>query len=131
MSSIAGETVMTVIQPYEDKLVHITGQYIVFQRYYFPFGSKEVLVSEIEYITVLQPSMANGSWRIWGTGDFSTWFPCDWRRPKRDVIFRLKLKDRSRYIGFTVEDSWAVLSLFREMGLLRNEPPSQAITSAR
>jgi len=112
---------MTVIQPYEDKLVQITGEHIVFQRYYFPFGSKEVRVSEIESIAALQPSLATGSWRIWGTGDFSTWFPCDWRRPKRDVIFLLKLKDKSRSIGFTVEDSWAVLSLFREMGILRSD----------
>lgn len=118
---------MTVIQPYADKLVHITGQHIVFRWYYFPFGSKQVLVSDIDYISALQPCLANGSWRIWGTGDLSTWFPCDWRRPKRDVIFRLKLKSKPRYIGFTVEDSWAVLSLFREMGLLKSESPNQAI----
>lgn len=120
---------MTVIQPYADKLVHITGQYIVFRWYYFPFGSKEVAVADIEYISVLEPCLANGSWRIWGTGDFSTWFPCDWRRPKRDVIFRLKLRSKHRYIGFTVEDSWAVLSLFREMGLLKSSSSTPAITS--
>ncbi len=112
---------MTAVQPYCDKLIQIAGDHIVFHWYYFPFGSKRVPLSDIEYIVPLQPSLAAGSWRIWGTGDFSTWFPCDWSRRKRDVIFHLKLKGKSRFIGFTVEDSWTVLPLFREMGLLKTD----------
>ncbi len=112
---------MTAVQPYSDKLIQITSDHIVFHWYYFPCGSKTVPLSDIEYISPLQPSMTTGRWRVWGTGDFSNWFPCDWSRSTRDVIFHLKLRGKSRIIGFTVEDSWTVLPLFREMGLLKND----------
>jgi hypothetical protein len=60
-----------------------------------------------------------GSWRIWGTGDFQTWFPLDGKRPRRDRIFVASLRDTSQRIGFTVEDSQKVAGILEERGLLR------------
>jgi hypothetical protein len=103
---------------YKDSLIEITDQEIVFRRYYFPFGGdKHVPFRRIESIQVWQPSIAFGSWRIWGGGP-RTWFPLDWRRPGRDTIFIAISRGRFLRIGFTVEDSQRVKSVLRELGLL-------------
>jgi len=106
--------------PYKDSLVELSDQEIVFHHYYFPLASdKRVPLTEIESVETRPPSILNGSWRIWGTGDFQTWFPFDGRRPRRDRIFIAHLRDRSGRIGFTVEDSQAMQGILKERGLLR------------
>jgi hypothetical protein len=108
---------------YKDKLIEVTDQEIVFHRYYFPFGGdKHVPLSQIESVQVRHPSVLGGSWRIWGSGDFRTWFPLDGARPSRDRIFVVYLRDSSRRIGFTVEDSPKVTSVLKERGLLHETP---------
>jgi len=108
---------MTTI--YQDSLIELTDQEIVFHRYYFPFGGdKHVALNFIEHIEVRQPSFWGGSWRLWGSSDFRTWFPLDNKRPSRDRIFVAFLRGSSCRIGFTVEDSRLVTSLLREIGLL-------------
>jgi hypothetical protein len=109
---------------YQDRLIEITDQEIVFHRYYFPFGGdKHVPISLIENIQARPPSFFGGSWRIWGSGNFRTWFPLDGARPKRDMIFIAFLRGRFRRIGFTVEDSAKVIEILRERGLLSETPP--------
>lgn len=104
---------------YKDKLVEITDGEIIFRQYYFPFGrARHVPLSRIESIQARPPSLRNGSWRIWGTGDFATWFPLDFSRPNRDRIFVASLRDSSGRIGFTVEDSQKVIQILKERGLL-------------
>ncbi|MFZ0181537.1 MAG: hypothetical protein WAL62_00160, partial [Methanoregula sp.] len=91
---------------YADHLVTITGESITFAYYSFPFaGSRTVAFSDIDHIMVMEPSLINGKWRIWGSGDLRTWFPLDIHRPSRDRIFLMTLKSRRTRIGFTVEDS--------------------------
>ena len=108
---------------YNDSLIEINDQEVVFHRYYFPFsGDKRVPLSRIESIQVRPPSLFNGSWRLWGTGDLRTWFPKDYKRPSRDRIFVAFLRDSFRRIGFTVEDSQKVISILQERGLLRGTP---------
>ena len=108
---------------YKDRLIEVTDQEVVFHRYYFPFcGDKRVALTHIESIQVKQPSLFGGSWRIWGTGDFLTWFPLDSERPRRDQIFLASLRNSSRRIGFTVEDSQTVRTILRELGLLHDTP---------
>ena len=105
---------------YKDGLVEITDREMVFQRYYFPFGNaKHVPLGDIERIEVRKPSVLGGSWRLWGSGDFRTWFPLDGARPGRDRIFITYLRGRSRRIGFTVEHSDEVMAVLKERGLLR------------
>jgi hypothetical protein len=102
---------------YNDRLIAITDQGIVFHRYYFPFGGdRHVPFSDIESIQLRPPSLLGGSWRLWGSGDFRTWFPQDFARPSRDRIFLLCLRGRFRRIGFTVEDSQKVIEILKERG---------------
>lgn len=96
---------------YSDRLVEITDDSILFRVYYFPFGSKRVQCSRITRLRVMKPTLLNGKWRFWGTGDFFTWFPLDNRRSKRDRIFLAYLVGGWIRIGFTVEDSDAVIRI--------------------
>ncbi|HXX55795.1 MAG TPA: hypothetical protein VEI81_06850 [Methanoregula sp.] len=103
---------------YRDRLVCITDSSITFFRYSFPFlGRKEVALSDIDHIVAAKPSLANGRWRIWGSGDLITWFPLDGARPSRDRIFIATLVGRRMKIGFTVEDSARVTALLRSRGI--------------
>jgi hypothetical protein len=110
---------------YKDSLIEVTDEEVVFHCYYFPFGGdRRVALSQIESIQARQPSIINGSWRLWGTGDFRTWFPLDGRRPGRDRIFLACLRGSSRRVGFTVEDSQKVTGILRERGLLQETSPA-------
>ncbi|MDD2320061.1 MAG: hypothetical protein PHO83_08435 [Geobacteraceae bacterium] len=107
---------------YQDSLISISGDKIIFAHYYFPTGkSKEVLLADIAWITVEKATIRNGKWRIHGTGNLKTWFPCDARRPKRDRIFFAKLKSQWVEIGFTVENGEEVERHFKEKKLLKAE----------
>ncbi|HVP97528.1 hypothetical protein [Methanoregula sp.] len=100
---------------YTDRLVTITGRGITFAAYSFPLGhNREVAFADIDHITVSEPSLLNGKWRIWGSGDLQTWFPLDIHRPSRDRIFVATLKSGRPRIGFTVEDSSRVIALLEE-----------------
>lgn len=113
---------MRQIVRYADKLVEITDDGIRFLLYYVPFGSKTVPFADVEYIRAAKAGLTTGKWRIWGTGDFVTWFPCDVRRPRRDTIFFLKLKGKTKFIGFTVEDPRAVIALLEAKGVFDCTP---------
>ena len=103
---------------YTDSLVRITEDSILFEKYYFPFGSKKIELSAIEHVEIYKPSLFSGKWRIHGSGDFRTWFPRDLARPKRDRIFILQLHNKWRRIGFTVEDSAALINIFKDRNML-------------
>jgi hypothetical protein len=110
---------------YKDGLIEISDQEVIFHRYYFPFGGdKHVPLSQIESVEVRQPSFLGGSWRIWGSGDFRTWFPLDGSRPSRDAIFVAFLRGCFVRIGFTVEDSKKAIKVFEERGLLHATGPT-------
>ena len=107
---------------YQDHLISITEDKIIFNHYYFPFGRKKVVrFADIEWIKVKKPTIRNGKWRIHGTGNFKTWFPKDSKRPKRDRIFFAKLRSQWVEIGFTVEDANQVERIFKVKRLLRTE----------
>lgn len=103
---------------YSDKLVEVTNDGILFRHYHFPFGSRRVAFSEVDGVLAKEATWSNGKWRIWGTGDFVTWFPRDWKRPGRDRIFIISFPGRRRRIGFTAEDSQKVMNILNEKGLL-------------
>lgn len=103
---------------YKDKLIELSDEEIIFHRYYFPFGGdRRVSWGQIASIQVKEPSLLGGSWRLWGSGDFRTWFPLDFKRPGRDRIFVAILRDSLRRIGFTVEDSQKVIAILKEREL--------------
>ena len=107
---------------YQDRLVSITEDTIVFEHYYFPTGkSKVVRLDEIEWIQVKKSTIMNGKWRIHGTGNFKIWFPQDFGRPKRDRIFFAGLTNQWVQIGFTAEDGERVEKIFRSMGFVKEK----------
>lgn len=106
---------------YSDDLVEIADDSILFRHYYFPFGSKRIMFSDVGHISMEKPSLLNGKYRIHGTGDLRTWYPCDLKRPIRDRIFFVTMPHRWLRIGFTVEDSGKVENIFREKHLLESE----------
>lgn len=107
---------------YSDSLVEITQGAICFKSYYFPFGSRRVSFSDISHITTEKPSLLNGQYKLHGTGDFVTWFPRDWKRPQRAVIFFAQMRGAARRIGFTVEDAGQVERLLQDARLLARPP---------
>lgn len=105
---------------YHDSLVTITADEIVFAQYYFPLHTpKAVRLADIASITVCEPSIWNGKWRLHGTGNLKTWFPADYSRPKRDRIFIADLKSQWVNIGFTVEDGPLVEAILRQHRLIK------------
>ena len=110
---------MTTETLYTDELISITNKDIIFYNYYFPTGKKKhVKLNDIGNITVVEPTIRNGKWRIHGTGNFKVWFPRDNKRPHRDRIFIATLKNQWVDIGFTVEDGDTVESLLRSKKLM-------------
>lgn len=103
---------------YSDSLLEITDYAILFRNYYFPFGSKRIMLSEIGSVSTRPPSLLNGKYRIHGTGDFRTWYPFDLKRPFRDKIFIITFRHKWLRIGFTVEDSAKVEKILQDKNLL-------------
>jgi hypothetical protein len=105
---------------YSDALVEISVETILFRTYYFPFGKKRVMWSDIENIEIRKPTVLNGKFRIHGTGDFKTWFPRDGKRPMRDTVFIMHVRNKRRRIGFTVEDSEKVRTILKSKELIQD-----------
>lgn len=109
---------MTQAALYSDSLVEITEQAILLRLYYFPIGLKRVYFTDIESIIIESPPLPiRSQYRLWGSDDFSVWFACDWYRPTRNMVFKMKLKNQSMQVGFTVENAQAVLSIFERKNL--------------
>jgi len=106
---------------YKDKLIEISNNFILFKNYYLPFiGSKRVPFDKIKSVTVEKPSLLKGQFRLWGTGNFVTWFPLDLGRPNRDKIFMIYLLGKTIRIGFTAENSETVVRIFEQKGLIQH-----------
>ncbi len=97
---------------YRDTLVEISEDSILFLNYYYPFGNKRVHFKDVDRLLVKVPSLRNGKYRYYGTGDFRTWFPPD-ARSSRDKIFVLIQKNKWWRVGFTVERSRDVLDVLK------------------
>lgn len=107
---------MSELPLYTDALVEITLDSLIIKDCYFPGISKQIPLVDILCIQVLEPSIWNGSWRIWGTGLLvNVWFAMDWKRPWRDDIFIVNLRDSWFRIGFTAESSAEVIRLLTKM----------------
>ena len=104
---------------YKDSLVEISNNSITFFNYYYP-GGKSLSVSfyDIDRIEVKEPTLLNGKYRYWGTGNFISWYPKDFQRSGRDFIFFLFRKNKKIKIGFTVEDSPKVIGILKSKEML-------------
>ena len=104
---------------YADKLVTITGGSITFNNYSLLMKPRRVAFADIDHIEVLEPSLTTGKYRMWGSGNFSMWFPMDGGRSSRDRIYHAILKGRGMNVGFTVENSAVVTAILESKGLVR------------
>lgn len=105
---------------YSDSLVTITGEGILFKRYSMFQRDRFVRFSDMEKIIIKKSSFRTGKFRFHGTGDFHTWFSMDFQRNKRDRIFFAFIRERWWRIGFTVENSTAVIKIFQEKGMIKD-----------
>ena len=113
---------------YSDNLICITKDLIRFKNYYFPIGSKSIEIAQIDHVKIFKPTILSGKWRIHGSGDFRTWFPRDTKRSRRDLIFIIHLHNKWRRIGFTVEDSGAVIEIFKDKNIqIKDRTPNQSV----
>ncbi|MUL65527.1 hypothetical protein BOO86_13695 [Mycobacterium sp. CBMA 234] len=72
---------------YDDGNLTLDDDGLTIRRYYFPLGTeKRVPYVAIRGIDVRPLGAATGSWRLWGTGSPSHWFPLDMHRPKKDTL---------------------------------------------
>ena len=106
---------------YSDNLVTISENAITFQNYSLFMKPRQVQFTDIDHIDVLEPAIFTGKYRMWGSGNFTMWFPLDSGRSSRDKIFHAYLKTRGMNIGFTVEDSTRVIPVLRAKGLIGTE----------
>lgn len=100
---------------YEDSLAIVDSNAIHLKKYYIPGFTKKINLSSIDFIEQPEPSLITGKWILWGTGDFKTWFPADFSRNKRDVIFRIHRKNKKLLMGFTVEDTEKFKECIKEL----------------
>ena len=104
---------------YQDRLIEISTDSILFKNYYYPsLRPRRIPMSAIEKIVTREPGFFSGKWRLHGTGDFKTWYPLDDQRPKRDTLFIVSFAHKWLRIGFTVENSEAVIKILTDKGLI-------------
>jgi hypothetical protein len=94
------------------KLIKIIDSSITLYNYYFPLSKKLTIpFSDKEKIVTKTPTLFTGKFRYWGSGNFITWFPRNFKRNSRDKIFIVYRKNKKIKIGFTVKDSQKVFEL--------------------
>ncbi len=105
-------------QVYEDNLIKLTDDDILFKKYYIPtFASKIIKLSRIEKIQVIKKTFFDQEIKLMGTDDFKTWYPFDSLRSKRKFLYLLFEKNKRRRIAFTVEDDEKFRDLIRGRGI--------------
>jgi len=103
---------------YSDGLVTVSETAITFNNYTLLLKPRIMKFTDIDHIDVFLPAMTTGKYRIWGSGNFTMWFPLDSSRSSRDRIFHAYLKCRGMNVGFTVEQSGVVTTILRSKGLI-------------
>lgn len=116
---------MPQLPRYEDALVVLSLESLLIKGYYFPTRTpKRVALADVQRIEVLRPSLWTGRWRLWGSGDLSTFFALDLGRPNRDRIFLLTQRAKRIRIGFTVEHSGRFIAALRSLPVSVSQEPA-------
>lgn len=121
-------TIVKTEPKYDDPFLTITENSIRFKNYGIAGGDRLVAIDEIEKVIIKKPTLWSGKWRWHGSGDFKTWFPADYTRQKRDVIFVAYIRNKWWRIGFTVENSQKVIGILQEKGLIDKAIDASSVT---
>lgn len=103
---------------YTDPLVSISADGLRLFSYYFPTGSSKLIrFADIAQVMMLPCTLSTGAWRLWGTGDFMTWFPKDFSRPQRPFVFHMTLRSQRVRIAWTAHDAERAAEALRNYGV--------------
>ncbi|KEZ79299.1 hypothetical protein [Salinisphaera hydrothermalis] len=75
-------------------------------------------LNDIVRVQAFKPGFGHGRFRLWGTGAPDVWFACDWRRPARDCLFRVRLRSQRIEPAFSAERPEQLKSILAARGLL-------------
>jgi hypothetical protein len=113
--NISTTTQETSGELYSDGLIKIDNDGITIRLFYFPFGSKRINFSDIETVQAYK----GGCMRIWGSGDFRTWFGLDFGAMKRTMTFIIYYKNSWFRTGLTAQNSERVAEILKSKNLLQ------------
>jgi hypothetical protein len=107
---------------YSDGLIKLSENEIAFKHFGLLGGEKILPLDWIKEIRRLKPTVRTGKYRFHGSSGITTWFPLDFARDRRSVIFEItfnrKWNSIWKRIGFTVENEAAVMDWLRRFGKL-------------
>jgi len=77
---------------YDDGTIVCGPDRLEIHSYYFPFGTKSVLYTQIKGLQRIEINgVLSGKWRIWGTGNPRYWANLDLKRPQKKAGFVVDL----------------------------------------
>jgi len=79
---------------YDDGLVACDETGLVVRRYYL-WGDKRIAYSAITAVEQRALTGLRGSWRIWGSTDFTHWYNLDRTRPAKRVAIEIHTRART------------------------------------
>ncbi|OHB48563.1 MAG: hypothetical protein A2Y10_13495 [Planctomycetes bacterium GWF2_41_51] len=96
-------------------MIEIDSDGITIKHFYFPFAAKK----RINFRDIKTVQAYNGGcMRLWGSGDFRTWFGIDWNRTNRKMTFVIEHNNSWFKTGFTCKDSVSVAQILKLKNLL-------------
>jgi len=109
---------------YHDRFIEIYQENMVLNGYWFgPWGRETIPFNSIHKIELVQLDAYGARYRIQGTGDFTSWFTHDRKRPWKDNVFIVHRKRSKWRIGFSAEDFEKVAAIFESRGLMGAAEP--------
>ena len=108
---------------YDDGTIVCGPDRLEIHSYYFPFGTKSVLYTQIKGLQRIEiDGVLSGKWRIWGTGNPRYWANLDLKRPQKKAGFVVDLGRKISPI-VTPDDPDAFESVLRRQANLAASNP--------
>lgn len=102
---------------YRDSLIEIKDETLIIYNYYFPFIDKTIWLKDVSCVYILENTIFNGAWRIYGMGVLPIWYGVDTMRFTRDKLFAVELDEQWVKCGFTAHSSAAVIDELQNKGI--------------
>lgn len=101
---------------YRDTYLTLDDDGITIRAYYFPFGDKRILYSDIDRVEHHKMTFFTGKTRIWG-GNHRYWLHLDPKRPFKDRAWILHLSSSSVHPVLTPDDPEAFSAALEARGV--------------